>query len=296
MPLDEDKYPGETGRRRFVKGVVGSSALASLGVGGAAAINLTTAPSGGGGGPTQFVAIENIDGPAPRGMPIIPMEVTDAGELRGVFPEPETEVVAGVERTVAETEIGGVTYSPRWFQYCGVEQYQGVQPTADADNFFRAASSPPPAYEWQQDIDEGTVLTVDMFDDYKEWGNGIGVDGLGKPAWGRWRSEGEDAKTIPIQVLRSPEISTLVEGGEGFYDYSNVPEQARSFVEAATEQDFIAWLNKCTHFCCVPGYKVLTGSANFDASNEVYCQCHQSVYNPFSPVLKQFVARPRPTE
>jgi Rieske Fe-S protein len=293
MPLDEDKYPGETGRRRFVKGVVGSAALASVGTGGAAAVNTVTSASGGGGGPTQYVAIENIDGPAPRGMPIIPVEVNDSGELRGLFPEASTETVQGVERTVAEMDLGGVTYSSQWFQYCGLEGYRGVQPGADADNFMRASASPPPAYEWQQDVEGGTILTVDMFDNYESWGNGIGQDGLGKPASVTWRSQAEGAKTIPVQVLRSPKVSQMA-SGEG--EFSNLPGSVQSFMDAATDQDFMAWVNKCTHFCCVPGYKQLEGSANFGGENDVYCQCHQSIYDPFSPVVKQFVARPRPED
>ncbi|MFB6139550.1 MAG: ubiquinol-cytochrome c reductase iron-sulfur subunit [Halosimplex sp.] len=296
MPLDEDKYPGETGRRRFVKGVVGSAALASVGTGGAAAVNTITSASGGGGGPTQYIAIENIDGPAPRGLPMIPLEINDAGELKGVFPPASQETVGGVTRTVAETDIGGVTYSSQWFQYCGVEQYRGVQPGVEADNFFRAASSPPPAYEWQQEVEGGTKLTVDMFDDYEDWGNGIGVDGLGKPAMARWRSEAEGVKTLPVQILRTPAIEKMINGETGpmGHDYSKLPDAVRNFIEAATADNFLAWLDKCTHFCCVPGYKQLEGSANFDAQNDVYCQCHQSVYDPFSPVQKQFVARPRP--
>jgi Rieske Fe-S protein len=296
MPLDEDKYPGETGRRRFVKGVVGSAALASVGTGGAAAVNTVTSAAGGGGGPTEYMAIENTDGPAPRGMPIVPLEVTSAGELRGIFPEATQETVGGVTRTVAETDIGGTTYSSQWFQYCGLEQYQGVQPGADADDFLRASASPPGAYDWQQDVEGDTILTVDMFDDYESWGNSIGRAGLGKPASATWRSQAEGAKTIPVQVLRSPEVSKMANGEQGLHDYSQLPSSVRNFIGAATDQDFMAWINKCTHFCCVPGYKQLAGSANFGGENAVYCQCHQSIYDPFSPIKKQFVARPRPED
>jgi Rieske Fe-S protein len=296
MPLDEDKYPGETGRRRFVKGVVGSAALASVGTGGAAAVNTVTSAAGGGGGPTQYMAIENTDGPAPRGMPIVPVEVNDSGELSGIFPEASTETVQGVQRTVAEMDMGGTTYSSQWFQYCGLESYQGVRPDADADNLLRASASPPPAYEWQQDVEGNAPLTVDMFDDYEEWGNSIGEAGLGKPASATWRSQGENAKTIPVQVLRTPEVSKMVNGEQGVFgnDYSTIPQNVRNFLDAATDQDFMAWINKCTHFCCVPGYKQLAGSANFGGANAVYCQCHQSVYDPFKPTQVQFVARPRP--
>ena len=187
-----------------------------------------------------------------------------------------------------------VTYSSTWFQYCGIQQYEGTQPDADQDNFFRAAGGAP--YEWMGDVDAGTKLTVDMFSDYESWSN-LTDKTLGKPAKGSWRSEGDDAKTMPIQVIRSPEIPKMINGEQTqFRDYSQLPQSTRGFIEAATEENFIAWLNKCTHFCCVPGFKELAGSTNFGGADQVYCQCHQSVYDPFTPVRKQFVALPRPEE
>jgi len=295
MPLDEDKYPQESGRRRFVKGVVGSAALGTVGVGSAAAINTTTSQSGGGGGPTSYIGVQNSGGPAPRGMPMIPVEVADDGTLHGVFPEASTETIGGREVTVAEEEVGGVTYSSSWFQYCGVESYDGVQPEADADNVFRGVSGS--AYGWQSDAaDAGDPLTIDMFDDYETWGNGIGRDGLGKPASARWRSEADGAKTIPVQVLRTPELPKMIRGEQGFRDYSQIPQSIRDFLDAATDQNVMAWLNKCTHFCCVPGYKAIENSTDFGGSDQVYCQCHQSIYDPFNPVNIRYIARPRPTE
>jgi len=285
MPLDEDKYPAETGRRRFVKGVVGSAALSSVGVGGHAAVDSTTSAAGEGGGTTVFVGIENIDGPAQRGMPIIPIEI-NGGELTGLWPEyDESQGVA-----IAEDFGGsGIDYSSAWFQYCGVQTAEGIDPTADQNNTFTNSTG---TFEWQSEYEGGAPLTVDMFDDYQSWGNGIGRSGIGKPASAKWRSEG-DVKSIQVQVLRSVEVEKMA-NGEG--EYGDLPGNVQSFISEATQDGFIAWLNKCTHFCCVPGFKSQEGSAAFDAENDVYCQCHQSVYDPFSPVQKQFVALPRPPE
>ncbi|MFB6083898.1 MAG: ubiquinol-cytochrome c reductase iron-sulfur subunit [Halorientalis sp.] len=291
MPLDEDKYPSETGRRRFVKGVVGSAALSSVGVGGAVALDTATSPTGVGGGITQFVGIENTDGPAPRGMPLIPLTIDSDGAVKGRWPKVKTEEVQGREVTVAETTINGTTYSSTWYQYCGIQTAAGMEPKADQDNFFRAA--PGSGLQWQSEAKEpGEKLFVDDFANYETWGNGIGEGGLGKPAKATWRSEGE-VKTIPVQVMRSTEVSKIA-NGEG--KYSDIPADVRDFFGAATEKDFMAWLNKCTHFCCVPGFKTYAGSEKFGAGNRVYCQCHQSIYNPFSPVKKSFVALPRPGE
>src|SRR6056297_104350 len=111
MPLDEDKYPNETGRRRFVKGVVGSAALASVGTGGAAALDTVTQPSGVGGGITQFIGVENTAGPAPRGMPIVPITIDSEGALQGVWPEVKEVTSQGQTVQVAESDVGGTTYS-----------------------------------------------------------------------------------------------------------------------------------------------------------------------------------------
>jgi len=288
MPADPDKYPTESGRRRFVKGVVGSAALGSVATGGATAIGLTTSSSGVGGGITQYIGIANTDGPAPRAMPIVPVEIADDGTISGRWPETSTETVQGQEVTVAEMDLGGMNYSASWFQYCGVQTYAGIDPGADQDNTFRAVTG---TYDWQSDMDDGQALTLSDFDDYEEWGNGIGRAGVGKAAKASWRSEGDDVQTIPVQVLRSTEVSRMA-AGEG--EYADLPDGVRSFLDAATDQNVMAWLNKCTHFCCVPGFKAYPGSSNFDAENEVYCQCHQSVYDPFQPVQRQFTALPRP--
>jgi len=280
MPEEDDKYPESTGRRRFVKGVVGSASLAGIGTATAAGINSATAPSGAGGGITQYMAMENTAGPAPRGMPQIPVEIDSEGYLKGVWPEPETVTEQGREVTIAETQLGGLTYSSEWFQYCGVQTNSGLKPDADQDSYFRYISNS--KFDWQNsDVEQGQKIHVDDFDDYDTWGNGIGRAGLGKPAQATWRSQDVPASdTIPIQVIRSERVEQMAQSNE--------------WLSASTEEGFIANLNKCTHFCCVPSFKGLEGSAGANAENMIYCQCHQSVYDPFNIVKKSFVALPRP--
>ncbi len=277
---DNDKYPAETGRRRFVKGVVGAASLGAVATGTGVATTSLTSSSGEGGGLTKYRAIENTGGPAPRGMPQIPIEIGSNGEIIGRWPEPKEVQQGGKTITVAETNIGGVTYSTEWFQYCGVQTYEGIDPEADQDNVFKSA--PSPNYEWQSsELSGGDPLTIDNFSDYEDWGNDIGKSGLGKPADATWRSQNTET-SIPVQVLRSKRIEEMAKNDQ--------------WLEASTDQGVIAWLNKCTHFCCVPGYKAFEGSARFGAENEVYCQCHQSVYNPFSIIETTFTSLPRPAD
>jgi len=279
---ESDKYPAESSRRRFVKGVVGSASLVGIGTASAATINATTEPSGAGGGIIQYYGVENTAGPAPRAMPQVPIEIDDEGYLRGLFPEPEEVQESGLTFTVAETELGGITYSSEWFQYCGVQTYPGVRPDADQDNYFRYTSAPP--YEWQQtEVESGDRVHVDDFSDYESWGNGIGDDGLGKPAMATWRSQDVPSSgTMPVQIIRSTRIEEMAGNNQ--------------WLSASTDQGFVANLNKCTHFCCVPAFKAYTGSVGFDAADDIYCQCHQSVYDPFNIIQQTFVALPRPDD
>jgi len=281
MPLDEDKYPAETGRRRFVSGVVGSAALSAVGVGGAAALDSVTNAAGEGGGTTSFVAVENTDGPAPRGMPIIPIKI-EGGTLKGHWPEYSEEEGVAIEKDYGGS---GIDYSSAWFQYCGIQTSSGIYPQAEAENTFLNSQG---AFDWQGEVEKGAPLTVDMFDDYESWGNGIGTPGIGKPASAMWRQTEEGS--VPVQIIRSTKVEEMANGN------TDLPGPVQDFISEATDQGFIAWLNKCTHFCCVPGFKTQEGSANFGGANAIYCQCHQSVYDPFSPVQKQFVALPRPPQ
>jgi Rieske Fe-S protein len=280
MPVDEDKYPVESDRRRFVKGVVGGAALAGVTTASAAAVNTTTAPTGAGGGALEYYAVENTDGPAPRGMPQIPVEIDSEGYLKGVWPEFDEEAQAAVAENFKGT---GTRYSSEWFQYCGVQTYAGVYPEADQDNYFRYTQS---GYDWHADKG-GDRIHIDDFEElgesWREWNTSFGTRSNGKPASGTWRSKDlEPAETMPIQVIRSERVLELA--------------QQDDWVAASTAEGCIAWLNKCTHFCCVPGFKSNEGSAKFGAADMIYCQCHQSVYDPFSLIKKNFVALPRPEE
>ncbi len=276
----DDKYPAESGRRRFVKGVVGGAALAGVGATGAVSINTLTTATGAGGGPVEAMVIERVSGPAPHGMPQVPVEVDDDGYIRGIWPEIDTEEVDGVEIEIAREELGGVEYSQEWFQYCGNEAHEGFEPDYDSDNYFKSDGLT--SYEWQQDEkEEDERFNVTDFEDYEEWGNDVGSSGVGKPAATTWRSE-DTEDDIPVILLRSPLIEEAAEDNE--------------WLQASTDQGFIAWVNVCTHFCCVPGYKLAPDAHRYDAEDRVYCQCHQTVYDPFSISSALYIARPRPED
>ena len=272
-----DKYPTESGRRRFVKGVVGGATLAGVGAMGSATVNTLTTAGGVGGGQTVAMTIEHTGGPAPRGLPQIPVRVDDDGFIEGIWPEVQTIEDEGFEIEVAREERGGRTYAGEWFQYCGIESQENVRPNFESDNIFRAN---PGTYDWQDETyDAGDRIHIDDFDDYDSWGNNVGNDGVGKPASATWRSEDADASLNAV-VIRSERIEEAAQDDE--------------WLAASTDQGFMAYLNVCTHFCCIPGYKELEESARYNAEDGAYCVCHQSTYDPFTLEEALFIARPRP--
>ena len=283
----DDKYPKVSGRRRFVKGVVGGAALAGIGTATSGTVNTMTNPSGAGGGVTEYFGIEKLFGPAPRGMPQIPVVIDDDGFLMGLWPKVSEIIEGGRKVTVAQQEIAGVTYSSDWFQYCGVQPYPGVKPLADQDNYFRYANNPP--YKWQkEEVSPGAKVHIDDFEDYVTWGNSIGKAGVGKPAFATWRSQDVPPQVqMPVQLIRSTIVDNLISNAQG---------ETKQWLQESCSQGFIAILDKCTHFCCVPGFKSFTDSEKFDGADLIYCQCHQSVYDPFSIIKDRFVALPRTEE
>lgn len=282
MSTEEDKYPIESDRRRFVKGIVGAASLAAVGSTGVTAVNTATPPTGSGGGVTEFMGIEHTGGPAPRGMPLIPVEIEEDGTISGRWPELVEEEVEGQTEFLAEEELGGITYSSQWFQYCGKQTSPALLPQAQQDNTF--VSSPQAQYEWQtEELSEGDPLNLDHFEDYEEWGNEIGEDGVGKPAAATWRSDGLDGgDVLEVVVMRSALVEEAAEDDE--------------FLAEATQEGVFAYLNVCTHFCCIPGFKVSETAQNIGAGDEVFCQCHQSLYDPFTISEQSFISFPQPDD
>ncbi|MDY6775640.1 MAG: ubiquinol-cytochrome c reductase iron-sulfur subunit [Halobacteria archaeon] len=271
----DDNYPNQ-GRRRFVKSMVGAGVLGSVAAAGYSSVDLLTQKSGVGGGSIKYRGIKIVEGPAPRGMSQIPLKI-EGGEIIGRAPSPSGG------KGNPTLSIAGFDYSLDWFQYCGVQNYPGVQPEFESDNKFKYS-----ARGWHSDR-EGDVMKVSDFDDWQSY---VGradnaTEGLGKPAWGTWRSEGVE-KTIPVAVIKTDKQRLL--------DNAN-SDQQRQWIEETCPQGFIGWINKCTHFCCVPqGFQTsdFGCGGGVCAANKVYCQCHQSRYDPFNVVDDTMIALPRP--
>lgn len=272
-----DKYPIENDRRRFVKGVVGGGSLAGVSAGAMTAIESAVSTPGEGGGQVVYYGVENVAGPADRPLPQVPMTVED-GEVHGVWPGGGDGGNDG--DGTPEMELGGITYTPEWYQYCGVEAAAGLRPGADRDTAFRHVDARATPYDWQAEREAGTPVRVEDFADYEAYDD-VGESGLGKPAMAEWRTRDDDATTVTVQVVRSPRIEELAAESE--------------WLAASTDRGFLAFLTKCTHFCCVPGFKRPT-TAGTDGADRVHCPCHQSEFDLFSIVKATGTVRPRPPD
>ncbi|MFB6284042.1 MAG: ubiquinol-cytochrome c reductase iron-sulfur subunit [Halobacteria archaeon] len=270
--MDDDKYP-EEGRRNFVKKVVGAGVLGSAGMFGVLGFDWSKQKSGIGGGKTSYLGIEKVIGPAPRGMPQIPLEIEN-GELMGRAPAKDGSTIKGFD------------YSWDWFQYCGIQSYPGVQPKFKSDDKFRYNSN---GWQGKNDLSD-KVMKVSDFSDWKEYKGPAkqATEGIGKPGWGTWRSENVK-KEIPVAVIKTDKQKLL----------DNAPSDSiKSWIDETCPEGFIAWLNKCTHFCCVPqGFQQSDfgcNEGNVCSANMVYCQCHQTRYNPFNVVSETMFSKPKP--
>ncbi|MDY7082459.1 MAG: ubiquinol-cytochrome c reductase iron-sulfur subunit, partial [Halobacteria archaeon] len=208
----------------------------------------------------------------------IPLKI-EGGEIVGRAPEPQ-------EGKLNPTmNIAGVEYSMDWFQYCGVQGYPGVRPSFESNNRFHYSDR-----AWHSDM-AGNVMKVSDFDDWQSYqGSAQGAtEGLGKPAWGTWRSQDVD-QTMPVAIIKTDK-QRLLDNAKN--------DQQRQWINETCPQGFIGWLNKCTHFCCVPqGFQTTNygcgSGGSVCAADKVYCQCHQSIYDPFNVVQENMIALPRP--
>jgi Rieske Fe-S protein len=250
-------------RRSFVKacaGVGAGGALAAAGFGmfqpvsdvGVEIVNIS------------YPGVRVLPGsPAPYGLPLIPLEITDDGYLRG---RPDA----------AENQL-------KWYKYCSHEQAPGTFPDDDAENVLR--------YDVSEDkIAKGfDAWFVDNLDDQmhysdfpKEPPNEDWQEYPGVGAAARWRSEGVDPESkITAIVIRAPKELL------GFESQVPAPqaEEIRSgwFPEHPDDSEdiFMACCSFCTHFCCVPDFHTAELAKSSGYGETIFCTCHLSRYDPF---------------
>lgn len=206
-------------------------------------------------------------GPAPQGIPLIPLRVTADGIIEGV----------------PENKASDVKHNLDWYKYCSHEKAPGLELGFTQDNKLR--------YFFLSDkIAKSAAQGIDLW--YKDLANEVirtsHFKTIGQGAPFKWRSEGQEQNNIITGIILKIN-----------------PKDIKGKLPAGFVHDngdgtgFLAVCSFCAHFCCVPGYaennspltKPGAKPTDPDGSHElIYCSCHDSRYDPLD--IRQYTFPP----
>jgi hypothetical protein len=247
-------------RRAFVKGCLLASAATVAGAGAQALVGPLSPPAGDA-RRVDYLGATVLSGPAPQGIPLLPLRVGEDGVVRG------DAAPAGFE--------GGVL---DWYRYCGHARDRALRPGWEGEEALVFTSTPEKAADMARLRAAGTEDA------------GWFLDRLGQPlraADFRQRDLGASATwrgSVPVVVLRVNPAALRIEGS------------ARSAVEGllapAPDGDaLMAYVGYCKHLCCVPGWHEGMVALERGFPDTIYCACHHSVYDPWTIRPDFFVLR-----
>lgn len=251
-------------RRTFVKASIGAGLV---GAGAAAGLGITKPLALTGGGETitvEYPGAKRVAGPAPRGLPILPLEIDSEGAISG--------------RVVEFDDITNLA----WYQYCGHEGAPGLDPETSMDNvieFFVAEDKLAQGFNpWYANL-IGEPMNVN---DFPEPGFG---------ASGRWRSENQTGVNIITAIVIATGTDPDDIGGTGeALTFEGVDSELETLVRTQVEElGFLGFVSFCTHFCCVPGWKEDETARARGVWDQIFCTCHLSVYAPATIASDSFL-------
>jgi Rieske Fe-S protein len=259
-PLDVPA-PRRMSRRAFAKGCLYATAAAAVGGGAAAtflplALTDKTPPKR-----IDYIGATLVSGPAPQGIPLLPLAKGPDGEVRGNASPP------GVP--------GGVL---DWYRYCAHEKTVGLQrgfaPKDEALRYFLTPEKEESIGALREqnpargDIGWflGKLGQVVRVADFQDVGYGAGVN---------WRSEGQSGKNIISAIVVRVDTSQLT--------FKNAKEDVVRngfIVDTGNDTGLLAYVTFCKHFCCVPGWHESPLALKQGFFDKMFCTCHFSVYDP----------------
>lgn len=256
-------------RRAFVRTCVAIGAGSALAASGLAIGRSAVQPRAPGASAVRYFGAHMVGGPAPRGIPYIPITVEE-GHVVG--------------KTTLQRE--GATWNVlEWYKYCGHARAPGLDEASTSDNrlYYDFPEEPLRFLKpWYAHL-LGEPIRPEDFP-----GDGFG-------ARFRWRSRGLDGPEVITGVLLKADPSTIGRGEEPVPPAKPLAREEMAFVlREVFHEGFIAVCNFCTHFCCAAGYKeseALTRPRN--GWENVFCTCHGANFNPREPVSYSFLPEDR---
>lgn len=260
-------------RRQFVKGSVAVAASAAIASGAVAGARALAEPRPAAGPPIPYFGLHRVGGPAPRGVPLVPVTVSARGEFEG---RAAVDVPAGSALGPGPVDVLA------WYRYCGHQRAPGLGRAYAGDAVLRYFV-PPGQTPWYARLD-GEALRPEHF------------DGARRAAAFVWRSDG----AAGVDVLTGILVRHTV-GDVRAHDGRVLPPAKRlggvdaallrdAFLVRRSNAEFVAASSFCTHFCCLPQWweeQAKLARAN-DAEGEVFCACHGSRYEPTEIVRYEF--------
>ena len=262
-------------RRSFVKtcvGVAGAGALAASGLSLAAGLAIPRAAAG---ALTRYVGAHRVAGPAPRGIPYIPIRYdASAGAFVG-----KTEIAPwpGSESTEPVNVL-------EWFKYCGHSGAPGLNQATRQNNTL--------TYLAKDDYNIVTPWFKDLLDQPIRPEH-FPANGFG--AAFRWRSDNQEGANVISGVLiraeprRIRNVPSVVPPAKPLGDEAMMEWVKQEIFAEVDGVTFIGVSTYCTHFCCTPGYREAEQLARpRNAWDNIFCTCHNSNYNFSEPVWYEF--------
>ncbi|HUR69848.1 MAG TPA: hypothetical protein VM370_11440 [Candidatus Thermoplasmatota archaeon] len=258
-------------RRSFVKACVttaGVGALAASGIGLAAGLEI---PRKAGLPPVRYFGCHRVGGPAPRGIPYIPITIEN-GTLVGKTSIPHYKA--------GEPDINIL----EWYKYCGHSGAPGLQPDFTKDNTLTYLAK-----------EEYEHIITPWFKPYLD--QPVKVDQFPAENFGaafKWRSEGQSGSNVLTGIIIRAPVSQLERVTSAKPPGKPISEDEFAWVRKNIWHEeggnvFIGVSSFCTHFCCAPGYRESEKLARpRDAWDNIFCTCHNSNYNYRQPVSFTF--------
>lgn len=263
-------------RRTFVKGAV-VAAAGGLALGGGLALARPAVPlRPDAGPPVEYYGLHRVGGPAPRGVPLIPIAVGPDGALHG---RPDVTGPDGASVLL-------------WYRYCGHAGAPGLAEDFVGDDVLRYHVSAKAA-------GRNTVPYA------ARAGEPIRADDLapGEGAAFTWRSAGAQGADVLHGVVVRAAPGDLERAPPRWLPparplrAADVERVRAEFLVDSDAGTLVAASTFCTHLCCVPGFREDANAADFvDAANggsgwgKLFCSCHNSIYHPFQ--IARYVFRP----